>query len=145
MNGTHEFVERFEAAWKEPRTKFVELFHPEGTLIQSGMERAIGRDAIPAHQELSLTLMPDLAIKARRWGANGDDVFFEWDAAGSFQGIRAEWSGISRFTLRDGLIIEEIACFDSLPLRAAADPTLGRRDMMSVAIEAAGGAPVGGS
>jgi hypothetical protein len=110
----------FQEAWREPRTKFVQLFHAKGTLFQAGMEHPITRDAIPRHQEIALALMPDLAIEVSRWAAGGDDVFIEWDASGTFQGHRQRWSGASRFTLRDGLIVEEIAYFDTAPLRLVA-------------------------
>ena len=139
-----DFVQRFEDAWEEPLTRFPALFHPEGTLFQAGMEQPIGRDQIPAHQKVALSLMPDLRIRATHWAQHGDDVLIEWDAAGTLQGAPLTWSGASRFTLRDGLVVEEIAYFDTLPLRAAADPTLGRRDMLSAAVDARAHAGVQG-
>jgi hypothetical protein len=136
MKTRHEFVDRFEEAWKQPRERFAELFHREGTLFQSGMERPIGRDQIPAQVEAILSLIPDQRIRVERWGAHGDDVFIEWTQMATFRGEPMSWSGNSRFTLRDGLIIEEIAYFDTLPLRALIDPTLKRGDMTAAAVAA---------
>lgn len=130
----NDFVQRFADAWRQPRTKFVELFHPDGTLFQAGMEAPIGRDRIQAHQEITLALLPDMRVNPTRWAANGDDVFIEWTATGTFQDQPLEWSGASRFTLRHGLIIEELAFFDSFPLRKLANPSLGGGDMAAAAL-----------
>lgn len=131
-----EFVRQFELAWKEPRKLFPALFDPRGTLFQSGMERPIGATEIPAHQESTLKLLPDLAIRPTRWAVNGDDVFIEWSATGTFLGSALQWNGASRFTLSKGLVAEEVAYFDTLPLRAAADPSLTRADIVGVATDA---------
>ena len=136
MPSNEDFVQRFVEAWKEPRARFVELFAPEGTLLQAGMEKPITRDQIPAHQNVTLTLLPDMAVKVNRWATRGDDVFIEWSSTGTFQGRIIGWDGASRFTLRDGLIVEEIAYFDSFPLRAAANPNLTQGDMASAAVAA---------
>lgn len=130
------FVARFEEAWMEPRTKFPALFHAEGTLLQSGMERPVAAGEITKHQEAALALMPDLRVKARRWAETGDDVFIEWDAHGTFLGRVVTWSGASRFTLRDGLVVEEVSYFDTLPLRAAANPAMAQGDMVAATAQA---------
>lgn len=84
------------------------------------MERPIRRDEIPANQEVTLKLIPDIRTVPKRWGGMGDDVFIEWETTGTFMGQPTTWSGASRFTLRDGLIFEEVAYFDTALLRAAA-------------------------
>jgi hypothetical protein len=140
-NAKPAFVERFEEAWREPLILFPKLFHADGTLFQSGMDRAITRDEIAAHQQVAMRLMPDLDIAATNWAESDDDVFIEWRARGTFLGTSLTWRGASRFTLRDGLILEEVAYFDTLPLRAAADPSLRRGDMVADAdLRAAEGA-----
>ncbi len=131
-----EFVRRFEEAWVDPATRFAELFHPEGTLYQQGMERPITKDEIPAHVAAILSLIPDQRIVAQRWAVNGDDVFIEWTASATFRGEAVSWSGASRFTLRDGLVLEEIAYFDTLPLRALIDPSLKRTGLLELASDA---------
>ena len=83
------------------------------------MEAPISRDEIPAHQERTLQLIPDVRIVPDHWGIEGDDVLIEWTARGTFAGRPMEWRGASRFTLRDGLIVEERAYFDTAALRAA--------------------------
>ena len=129
MTDHKDFVKKFEHAWRDPIARFASLFHPEGTLFQQGMERPLKRDEITAHVSRVLTLMPDQRIEVERWGANGDDVFIEWSASATLRDQPIEWSGASRFTLRDGLIIEEIAYFDTLLLRSVVDdPTIKRGD-----------------
>ena len=136
MRGNEDLVRRFEEAWEDPGNKFVELFAPDGTLMQAGMEKPISREQIPAHQNITLALLPDMAVKVTRWAAQGDDVFIEWASSGTFQGRCISWSGASRFTLRDGLIVEEVAYFDTLPLRAAVNPNIVAGDMASAALAA---------
>lgn len=134
MTPTNAFVKQFEEAWKDPVARFADLFHPDGTLFQQGMERPIGKAEITAHVARVQTLIPDQRIEVKRWADNGDDVFIEWTAFASFRGESVSWSGASRFTLRDGLIVEEIAYFDTLPLRALIDPGLRRGDITSQAL-----------
>ena len=114
-----QFVQRFEEAWREPLTKFPELFHPDGTLHQAGMPAPIGRADIRAFLERTALVIPDLQISAQHWGSSGDDVLIEWVATGTVAGRPMEWQGASRFTLRDDQIIEEKAYFDTAPLRDA--------------------------
>ncbi len=136
MPSTADFVQRFEEAWREPLTKFVELFAQDGVLFQSGMEKPIPRSEIVGHQARTLTLLPDMSVRVTRSAVDGDDVFIEWQAAGTFLDRPVSWGGASRFTLRDGLIVEEVAYFDTLPLRALVDPHLRGGDIATQAINA---------
>ena len=121
MSDAHGFVQRWEDAWREPPTRFPALFHPEGTLFQAGMERPIGREAIGMRVTARLALIPDFRVRARRWASTDEDVFIEWTASGTVAGAPApsELHGASRFTLRAGLIAEEIAYFDTAVIARA--------------------------
>lgn len=114
-----QFVQRFEEAWRDPMTRFPALFHPEGTLHQSGMSAPLGRADIPAFLQRTAQVITDLRINATHWGMSGEDVLIEWVANAVVAGTPMTWQGASRFTLRDGLIIEEKAYFDTAPLRDA--------------------------
>lgn len=138
MSPNESFVEAFEEAWRDPKTRFVELFHPEGTLLQQGMEKPIPRDEIPDHITRVLALLPDMRVEPKHWAESGDIVLIEWSASGTFAGQAVTWGGASRFTLRDGLVLEEIAYFDTLPLRALMDPSLSRRDLLQAAEQPSG-------
>ena len=130
MASNEDFVARFAHAWKKPGERFVKLFRADGTLFQQGMEWPITRDEIPRHIEVTLTLMPDIAQRIKCSVVQGDDCFIEWTGSGTVLGKqRIEWDGASVFTLRDGLILTEVAYFDTLPLRQIVDPTLARGDM----------------
>ena len=131
-----EFVEKFEWAWQDPAARFVELFHPDGTLYQQGMERPLRRDEIPGHIATILTLLPDLRVEVKAWAVNNDDVFIEWNNHATFGDRPISWDGASRFTLRDGLVTEEISYFDTLPLRALVDPSLEQGSMFAAATDA---------
>ncbi len=129
MADGEDFVRRFREAWEEPATRFAELFDQTGTLYQQGMVRAIGKDEIPAHIATIATLISDQRIEVLRWAANGEEVFIEWTSSATLRGQTISWSGASRFTLRKGLILEEVAYFDTFPLRTVGDPSLQRGDM----------------
>ena len=134
MSDQEMFVQRFQEAWRSPRGRFVELFHADGRLLQQGMERFLTRNEIPEHIEGTLKLMPDIAQKIKLWVASGDHVFIEWTGLGTVLGRKhIEWDGASRFTLKDGLIMEEVAYYDTFPLRVIADPSLARGDMFRAA------------
>lgn len=136
----HPFVDRFEEAWREPLTKFVELFHASGTLLQAGMDRPLRRDEIPAHQQRTMALLADYSLQVDGWAARENDVFIEWTAKGVFRGKPLSWSGASRFSLRDGLIVEEVAYFDTAPLRKVASAPLDG-DLATAAMVASIGDP----
>jgi len=132
-----QFVRAFEEAWRDPVARFPALFHPEGTLYQQGMERPIAKGEIGQHTANVAALLTDQRVDVDRWASRGEDVFIEWTTTATFHGEAVSWSGASRFTLRDGLVIEEVAYFDTLPLRARIDPALRRGDMTAAALEAA--------
>lgn len=114
------FVEAFEAAWRDPAHRFEALFHADGTLLQSSMEKPVGRAGVAAQVAAILQRFPDLRIEVRHWARNGHVILIEWAASGRpyGKGDVVRWQGASRFTLRDGLILEEIAYFDTTFLRA---------------------------
>jgi hypothetical protein len=43
-------------------------------------------------------------------------VFIEFTLAGTFGGRPIEWDAVDRFVLRDGLALERVSYFDSMPL-----------------------------
>ncbi len=139
MSAGEEFVTAWTEAWRDPIRQFVQLFHPEGTLLQQGMGKPIPRDQIPAHTGRVLALIPDVRIKPVHWAANGEVVLIEWSASGTFRDRKVQWGGASRFTLCDGLILEEIAYWDTLTLRALIDPSLKQGDLVAAAMSAGEG------
>lgn len=136
MTRPSDFIEAFEHAWRDPVTRFASLFHPDGTLFQQGMERPLTRGEIPDHVAAIRALLPDHRVEVERWAANHEDVFIEWTSTATFRGSEVCWGGASRFTLLDGLILEEVAYFDTLPLRAAIDLSTNTQDLLATADDA---------
>ena len=85
-----------------------------------------------------LALLPDMRVEPEHGAEGGDIVLMEWSASGTFAGQAVKWGGASRFTLRDGLVLEEVVYFDTLPLRALIDPSLRRRDLLQAADQPSG-------
>jgi ketosteroid isomerase-like protein len=85
-------------------------------LIQPLMPKAVGRKACEEGFARLFRLIPDLHATVHRWSADGDIVFIEFTLAGTFGGRPIEWNAVDRFVLRDGLALERISYFDSLPV-----------------------------
>jgi len=130
----NEFVDAFERAWQDPIGLFADLFHRDGTLFQQGMDRPIAKNEITAHVTAIRALMPDQGVTVNRWAARQNDVFIEWTTSATFRGQEVSWDGASRFTLLDGLVLEEIAYFDTAPLRTALDPSSAPESTLAEAI-----------
>lgn len=136
MSEAEHFVEAFERAWQDPLALFADLFHADGTLFQQGMKRPIAKDEITAHVAAIRVLIPDQRVTVKRWAAKQNDVFIEWTTSATFRGRAVSWDGASRFTLLDGLILEEVAYFDTAPLRSALDPSSAPESTLAEAIAA---------
>ena len=62
MEHVERFIERFENEWRQldPERFVEELYHPEATLLEPGMERPIARDEMVAHAARLKALLPDI-------------------------------------------------------------------------------------
>ena len=118
MDAAAEFVERFAASWTAPTVaSHSALWHDDIVLIQPLMPKAVGRRACEEGFARLFTLIPDLHATVHRWAAaEPDQVFIEFTLAGTFGGEPIEWNAVDRFVLRDGLALERVSYFDSMPL-----------------------------
>jgi len=93
------------------------LWHDDVVLIQPLMPKAVGRKQCEEGFARLFRHIPDLHATVKRWAAvEPDVVFIEFTLAGTFGGRPIEWDAVDRFVLRDGLALERISYFDSLPL-----------------------------
>lgn len=132
-----EFVAKFTEMWKSPEPgAFSALFHPEGRLLHPTMDGSISRDQVPAYVAAIKERMPDISLEVLNWAARGDVVLIEWTITGTYGEAEISWSGADRFTLRDGLAVEGIAYFDTMPLWSRLDPSARRGDLVEVPVPA---------
>jgi ketosteroid isomerase-like protein len=113
-----DFVERFAASWAAPTVaSHSALWHDEIVLTQPLMPKAVGRRACEEGFARLFSLIPDLHATVHRWAAADPDVvFIEFTLAGTFGGRAIEWDAVDRFVLRDGLALERVSYFDSMPV-----------------------------
>ena len=127
--------ERFLKSWRDHwRTMdpegWVSLYHPEGTLLQPGMERPLTRGELADHVRRIHALLPDIRCEQRNWAARGDTLFVEWALSATFGGEPLCWEGADQFTLSGEQAFEEVVYFDTLPLWGRVDPAMKRGGLL---------------
>jgi hypothetical protein len=118
-----DFVIRFSAAWSERSgAAFLDLWEPDGLLHSPLYDRPIRGDEFGALTELIVKFAPDQVWQLLEWTSrptrDGAVVVIEWQSTRNVDGLRFDWRGVDKITLRQGKIAEEIVYFDSAPLRA---------------------------
>jgi hypothetical protein len=110
------FVERFAAAWREPRVDgFAGLFHPDIVLEQPMLPRMVGKEAAVAGFARLLDAFPGIRGEVLGWGGDGDALFINLRLrTGGSRPL--EWTVVDRICLEDDLIRERVSYFDALPL-----------------------------
>lgn len=110
-----EVARLFAEAWASPQVdRFVALLAADVVLLQPVTPRVVGRDA--AHREFSRLLrwLPDLRGTVDSWSASGSTVLIAWRLRFTLGAAPYELRIVDRLEVRDGLIAEREAYFDSL-------------------------------
>lgn len=118
-----DFVTRFADAWaRRDGPRFLDLWHPDGTLTSPLYDRPVKGAELDALTALVAKIAPDQVWQLIDWAwrpkADGAVVIIEWQSTRIVDGKRFDWRGVDKFTIRAGRIWEEIVYFDSAPLRA---------------------------
>ena len=117
MDAAADFVDGFAKSWAAPTVEsHSALWHDDIVLIQPLMPKAVGRKECEEGFARLFRLIPDLHATVHRWSADRDIVFIEFTLAGTFGGRRIAWDAVDRITLREGLAVERVSYFDSVPL-----------------------------
>ena len=117
MDAAADFVDGFAKSWAAPTVEsHSALWHDDIVLIQPLMPKAVGRKECEEGFARLFRMIPDLHATVHRWSADGDIVFIEFTLAGTFGGRRIAWDAVDRITLREGLAVERVSYFDSVPL-----------------------------
>ena len=111
------FVHAFADAWSRPDLdRFTALWHPEIRLTAPLAGTTVGHPASREAFRRTLELLPDMKGEVTRWSGSDDLVFIEWTASATYAGESVSWPVVDRWLLADGLGLERVAYFDSLPL-----------------------------
>lgn len=112
-------VERWAASWDRPQVEeFRNLMHPDTQNLIPPMMAPGNADAVVEHFRAVLDRLPDLRLHVVRWAPTGDAVIIEWQATATVAGQSLIWTGVDRFNLRDGLMYEGRAYWDTRGLDA---------------------------
>ncbi len=132
-DGAERFVRAFESAWKHRSSDaFRDLWHPNGVLLHPTLSGPLPGSRLAALNAHNLALLPDLTWSLLCWASSGDTVFLEWECKATVGGRPLQWRGVDKVTLVGDKIAEEVVYCDTLPLRAALDPTVDRGALVDV-------------
>lgn len=117
---TELVVERFAAAWANPRVeRFVELLHPDVVLLQPVTRPIRGREAARAEFARLLHWLPDLRGTVDQTAVRDALALIAWRLVFTLGRRPYELRIVDRIVVADGLIREREAYYDSLALMIA--------------------------
>jgi hypothetical protein len=119
------FLDRFAAFGARPgAASYLELFHPDATLYDAGMEQPLSVPEIPAHIEGILGLAPDFRMTPERWREREGTVFVEARNQATLAGHEARWRSVYCVDLEGDLVMRGRRYYDRRALFAMLDPNL---------------------
>ncbi|TCN44164.1 SnoaL-like protein [Kribbella orskensis] len=115
-----DFVNRWATFWSQPTPEAVrELTHPDIVLRWPGQAAPItGADAWAARVAGTIARFPDLRLEVTGHAQEGETLFISWRGFATVNDEPAEWEGIDRMTIRDGVVVDSLVAFDTTALRA---------------------------
>jgi len=119
------FLARFVAFGDAPDVaRYLDLFHPDATLHDAGMERPIGVAEIPEHIEAVLKQVPDFRMTPERWRECDGTVFVEARNRATVGTGLAHWRSIYCVDLEGDRVIRGRRYYDRRALLARLAPSL---------------------
>ncbi len=114
-----DFVRFFAEGWQRPKPEgfldfFRPRFHPEARLVQPTLPPASGVEEIEERFRDLFSVFPDYLVTVDDWSARGDVVYIGVTHHATVGRRRAEWRGVDRVVLEDGLLVERLAFFDTI-------------------------------
>lgn len=110
-----DFVARFAAAWARPDAdRFAAMLAPDVELRQPVTPVVRGRAAGRHEFGRLIKWLPDVAGVVDSWAAAGETVLIAWRLRFTLGGAPFELRLVDRLIVRDGLVVEREAYFDSL-------------------------------
>lgn len=71
------------------------------------------REAVVAHFQGVMRMLPDFRMRIVRWAPVGDTVMIEWEGQAAVAGKPLTWRGVDRISLRDGKTYEGQVYWDT--------------------------------
>ncbi len=110
-------AEAFTYVWANPNiNRFMELLHPDVRLTQPLSAPIYGKPAARREFEAMFRLYPDLCGEVDHWSADGDFLMIAWRLRATIGRNLHEWRIADHIRVKDGLIIERDALYDSVSL-----------------------------
>ena len=117
------FLTEFLTAWNtHDKARLLDLYHPnyDGLDISEG-KRAEGLSDVARMVDYILTAFPDLDMHLLEWGADGNRLFFFWEATGHHRGRLmnipptgklVSFTGSTFMDLREGRVLRSRRLWD---------------------------------
>jgi len=112
----------FDRVWAErDRSAIFEFLSPNAKGFLEGGQRTEGPEPFAAFHDAMLAAFPDPQFRSLSQVAQGDEVFVHWEFSGTHEGDGLEmpatgekitFSGMTRFIVREGKIIEGWDCWN---------------------------------
>ncbi len=135
------FVKRFTEIWADPQPeRFPELFHPDGELLHSGMNRPLPASEVVGYIAGVKAAAPGVHLVPEGWAARGDVLYIDWTMHSQVAGSPVEWRGADKCTMRGDRATFIEAFFDTHPLWLKVDPSMERNITLEQAAQRIGGA-----
>lgn len=123
-------VQGFADRWaKLVPDELYDLMHSDTQNLIPPMSEPGDSNAVVAHFAEVQRNLPDLALRVIRWAATGDSVLIEFEGSASVAGQLLKWTGVDRFSIRDGKMYEAPSYWD----------TRGLAERMAAAVDAVRG------
>lgn len=120
-----EFLEQYAQLWQDPRPRqFAAFYHPQGHMLNPGMDRPLRKVEIPGYYAFLLSLIPDLRLERRAWAGDQQILYVEWHGSGTFTGKPFQLNLVDRFEFLDSQVISGQAYFDTVALLSLLDPSI---------------------
>jgi hypothetical protein len=124
------FLKAYVENWNADGERLEEVFHPGGTLETPGAEKPWSVEETGRFIASVKAGMPDLEIRILEWAHRGDQLFTEWEMAGTLGGRRLAWRGINRNRLRGAASLGAVSYWDRVGLLERAEPSRKRLDLL---------------
>ena len=134
-NAVYEHIVRpYAENGKDPDPlKFQQFYTADARMINPGFVRPLRREELPEYYTGLKAAIRNLQLHLERWAVAPGLLFIEWTVTGELAGKQLRLANTDRFTLHDMQVIEGVAYFDNLLLRALSEPDLARFATVSFA------------
>lgn len=108
------WVAKFAENWAHPDPEGLRpLMHENTRNLIPPMTEPGDREAVVAHFQGVMRMLPDFRMRIVRWAPVGDTVMIEWEGQAAVAGKPLTWRGVDRISLRDGKTYEGQVYWDT--------------------------------